>query len=471
MRPACTQVDFALHGGQITNLNALAINKPPHLSSAQVLRNLQLHFTSSRLFAPLLDQQKADRSGAKYRGARRKKDTNVQVKMGHGGTLDPLATGLLIVGIGKGTKHLQDFLGCTKTYETVVLFGKATDTYDVAGKIVAEAPYKHITAEMVEDALAKFRGNIKQMPPLYSALKIDGMKAYEYARSGEELPRQLESRAMEVQECEMLEWYEGGKHDFRWPAEEASEKDKQGVTRQMGGAEATIDTSAGTGLKRKLPSTEEIAVDLKETSPKRPKTEATQGLKVLEKVSSSSRPVSLPRHGHARIKETSFGAADTKPTLEASKAALHTHTCNLSSSPSPGPAAAIRLRVSSGFYVRSFAHDLGLSLSPPSCGIMASLVRSRQADFGLDAALTYDDLEGGEKLWGPKVAGMLEKWMNDHQGPSEDKIADRDRPWYRSRGGKGFSTRTDFSEIIRHKTWNGETKNAGWRRNSSSPEI
>lgn len=60
--------------------------------------------------------------------------------MGHGGTLDPMATGVLIVGIGRGTKHLGDMLGCIKTYETIVLFGKGTDTYDVAGKIVSEAP-------------------------------------------------------------------------------------------------------------------------------------------------------------------------------------------------------------------------------------------------------------------------------------------------------------------------------------------
>ena len=70
--------------------------------------------------------------------------------MGHGGTLDPMATGVLILGVGNGTKALGSFLECTKSYETVVLFGAATDSYDSEGKIVARAAYDHVTREAVE---------------------------------------------------------------------------------------------------------------------------------------------------------------------------------------------------------------------------------------------------------------------------------------------------------------------------------
>jgi len=145
------------------------------------------------------------------------------VKIGHGGTLDPMATGVLIAGVGKGTKSLQSFLTCTKSYEAVVLFGAATDTYDAVGKVVARAPYSHVTEEMVRDALGKFRGKIMQRPPIFSALWIDGKRAYDYAREGKELPREMAERPVEVVELEMVEWMEGGSHGFAFPEKVAEE--------------------------------------------------------------------------------------------------------------------------------------------------------------------------------------------------------------------------------------------------------
>jgi tRNA pseudouridine55 synthase len=127
--------------------------------------------------------------------------------MGHGGTLDPLAAGVLIVGIGRGTKHLSNYLACTKTYETVILFGASTDTYDCTGIITERAPHAHVSKALIEEHLSQFRGLIHQTPPVYSALKINGIKACEYARTGQSLPRALESREMTVEECTLLEWY------------------------------------------------------------------------------------------------------------------------------------------------------------------------------------------------------------------------------------------------------------------------
>ena len=86
--------------------------------------------------------------------------------MGHGGTLDPMATGVLIVGIGSGTKKLNQFLGGWKEYEATCVFGTVTDSYDAVGKILRRAPTEHITKEKVEETLQQFRGDILQQPPM-----------------------------------------------------------------------------------------------------------------------------------------------------------------------------------------------------------------------------------------------------------------------------------------------------------------
>jgi tRNA pseudouridine55 synthase len=89
------------------------------------------------------------------------------MKMGHGGTLDPMATGVLIVGVGSGTKKLNQFLGGWKEYETTCVFGTVTDSYDAEGKILRRTPTEHITQVAVEKALEDFKGDIEQQPPMY----------------------------------------------------------------------------------------------------------------------------------------------------------------------------------------------------------------------------------------------------------------------------------------------------------------
>jgi tRNA pseudouridine55 synthase len=298
-----------------------------------VLEKLQATFASSKTFAPLLQHQPKRTS---------KSDDQV-FKMGHGGTLDPLAAGVLIVGIGRGTKHLQKYLACTKTYETIVLFGASTDSYDCTGVVAERAHCAHVTRTLVESKLAQFRGDILQAPPVYSALKINGKKACEYVREGQELPRQLESREMHVDECTLMEWYEPGQHSFAYPGE---------------------------------------------------------------------------------------------------------------SEPAAAPVAHIRLTVCSGFYVRSFAHDIGIVCQSRSH--MTSLLRTRQATFttshspeapDLTTAITYEDLDAGEDIWGPKIKPQLEAWVAANpmptghvNGRSEETrqkraAAQEERPRQRFRGG------------------------------------
>lgn len=118
-----------------------------------------------------------------------------KVKVGHGGTLDPLATGVLPIGIGEATKLCGRMLDASKVYAFTIGFGAETDTLDLEGKIVAESAVRP-TLEHLEAALAAFRGPIEQVPPAYSALMIDGERAYALARAGQVV--ELKSRAVTI---------------------------------------------------------------------------------------------------------------------------------------------------------------------------------------------------------------------------------------------------------------------------------
>lgn len=110
-------------------------------------------------------------------------------RIGHGGTLDPMATGVLPVFVGRATRGVEFFEHAEKTYETVLLLGRTTDTQDVTGATLAEKPV-HLSPADMEKVLPRFRGDILQVPPMYSALKVNGKKLYELARKGQEVERQ-----------------------------------------------------------------------------------------------------------------------------------------------------------------------------------------------------------------------------------------------------------------------------------------
>ncbi|KAI2117224.1 pseudouridine synthase pus4, partial [Ophidiomyces ophidiicola] len=235
-----------------------AVHKPGGISSADVLRDLQRHFNPSEFFKPVLEAERQRRREEPRNQLRRRRDKRIQVKLGHGGTLDPIATGVLITGVGKGTKQLNNFLACTKSYEAVVLFGAATDTYDRVGKVVSRAPYEHVTREKVEEALKGFRGKIMQRPSIFSALKVQGKKLYEYAREGKEPPVEIAERPVEVSNLEIVEWYEPGTHSWTWPTEEAGGAEKDIATKLITKEKNIIETeqnhvSEENDLKRKAP--------------------------------------------------------------------------------------------------------------------------------------------------------------------------------------------------------------------------
>lgn len=127
-----------------------------------------------------------------------------KLKVGHAGTLDPLATGVMILCTGKNTKLIESFQYQTKEYVATIKLGATTPSFDLETEIDAEYPTEHITEELVKETLAKFIGEIQQIPPTYSAIKINGKRAYEYARKGDEV--ELKPKTLVIDEIELLEY-------------------------------------------------------------------------------------------------------------------------------------------------------------------------------------------------------------------------------------------------------------------------
>ena len=128
------------------------------------------------------------------------------IKVGHAGTLDPLATGVLLVCIGKATKMVEQLQAEEKEYVTEMILGATTPSFDMEHPIDATYPTEHITREKVEQALAELCGERMQLPPVYSAKKIDGRRAYEYAREGAAAETKMRQALINIYEMELLEY-------------------------------------------------------------------------------------------------------------------------------------------------------------------------------------------------------------------------------------------------------------------------
>lgn len=127
-----------------------------------------------------------------------------KMKVGHAGTLDPLATGVMIICTGRATKRIDELQAHTKEYVATIALGATTPSYDLETEIDATYPTEHITREMVEDTLTRFTGAIEQVPPAFSACKVDGKRAYKMARKGHEV--ELKPKLLVIDEIELLEY-------------------------------------------------------------------------------------------------------------------------------------------------------------------------------------------------------------------------------------------------------------------------
>lgn len=157
----------------LQNEGVLNINKPPGLTSFAVVRKVR-----------------------KWTAAK---------KVGHAGTLDPMATGVLIVLTGKATKRSADFMEQTKEYVATIRLGQQSDTDDLEGTIIAETAVPDIPRELFSDIVNKYRGTVMQVPPMFSALKKDGKRLYKLARAGVTVERQ--PRPVHIYDIEVTGWH------------------------------------------------------------------------------------------------------------------------------------------------------------------------------------------------------------------------------------------------------------------------
>ena len=140
----------------------------------------------------------------KVRGLLRKSLGINKIKVGHAGTLDPLASGLMIICTGKATKKIEEFRDLDKEYLATLFIGKTTPSYDLETSVDREYPVDHITEKLVEDTLRGFTGEQKQLPPIYSAKLIEGKRAYEYARKG--IHKELDRVTVYFREIELVSY-------------------------------------------------------------------------------------------------------------------------------------------------------------------------------------------------------------------------------------------------------------------------
>ncbi len=130
-----------------------------------------------------------------------RREYETKIKVGHAGTLDPLATGVLIICIGSFTKKIDSYQALEKEYTGTLLLGATTPSFDLEKPVDETFPYLHITEEMVRLATKSFIGEIQQIPPQFSAIRIDGKRAFDFARKGEEVD--IKSRTITIREFEI----------------------------------------------------------------------------------------------------------------------------------------------------------------------------------------------------------------------------------------------------------------------------
>lgn len=140
----------------------------------------------------------------RLRGALLRKLGLKKMKVGHAGTLDPLATGVMVICTGRATKRIDELQAGVKEYEATLALGATTPSFDRETEVDATYPTGHITEELVRDVLARFVGAIEQVPPAYSACKVDGKRAYDLARKGREV--ELKAKTLVIDSIELLEY-------------------------------------------------------------------------------------------------------------------------------------------------------------------------------------------------------------------------------------------------------------------------
>lgn len=336
-----------------------AIHKPSGVTSSQFLGKIQKIFTQSDVFHEDMNKAKEKvrydlKSNARWSQQKvEKKVRDLKVKIGHGGTLDPLASGVLVVGIGLGTKKLQYYLTeCEKQYETKALLGISTTTGDSEGEIITKNPVDHITKEMILETAPKFVGSLKQTPPIFSALKLNGMPFYEYARKGIALPAPIKTREIKVMAVKVFE-------------------------------EDSLQTDHGfEKLESKLDENGKPVEHGLANNPTLNDSPLYFSNEYMEKAEAETLPkeVGKPR---------TLGEDESLPEIL--------------------PLFHLTADVSSGTYIRSLISDFGRALE--SSAYMVELIRTKQSEWELNKNVfrLEDFTEKDERVWGPVLKKVFDE--------------------------------------------------------------
>ena len=282
----------------------LAVDKPYRWTSADVIRKLKY-------------------AAIKHFGKK-------NLKVGHAGTLDPLATGVLLVCIGNACKRAQELQEHDKEYIARIRFGATTPSYDLEKEVDRRFPYEHITADAVRAALPAFLGEQEQVAPLFSAKSVDGVRAYELARK----------------------LYRAGKTE-------------------------AIDAAALETLHRNRINISELEL----------LSYAEEGIEVSEPSLRDPSHSQRAAHGSGSLPLTRPRVAMGSETSIPSSASSRIHVADTSGMGLPE--ATIRIACSKGTYIRAFARDLGEALG--SGAHLSGLIRSRSGDYAIDQALSVEE--------------------------------------------------------------------------------
>lgn len=339
-----------------------AIEKPSGVSSNAFLQNLKNVLMKSSVFQREIQKAVMERSQqyAKETGkkpSKRKLRKVSQIKMGHGGTLDPLASGVMVIGVGSGTKKLSEYLGnCSKVYETEALFGIATTSGDVEGDILAETSVSHLNFDELKTMENKFVGHLKQTPPIFAALKLNGKPLYEYARAGIPLPKTIEPRQVEIFSLDIFQDSLSRNHNYPFK-----------TLKDEGEREVIANLNANL-MEDKLYFSKEYC-------------EANN----LKSEEAQVDPwIPLTEEEEKAIKEQ--GELYRAPLLH------------------------FKTRVSSGTYIRSLISDIGKAMR--SSSYMVKLIRCQQQEWALDRGNVFklQDFEcNDESIWTPVLEKVLKQ--------------------------------------------------------------
>ena len=311
-------------------------------------------------------------SNGKKKRNRKKKPL---LKVGHGGTLDPLASGVLVLGIGKGTSQLQDYLKGDKQYVAAVQLGYETDTLDAEGKVVKSADFDHITSIEDEEKkiMHKFVGKIEQIPPLYSAIRVGGKRLYEIARKADddeddtkaedvEIPkREVEIYSLSVGSSLEDRVVKSGVVDGRRYKEEVAKIEEAEVAKALAAKVAAAAAAAEAATEEDGLTKEEVGSD-DDDEPKSKRTKRKRNKKNQKKKSN--------------FKKSPFND-ETVPSITSDNAQLEL------------PQFTLSVSCGGGTYIRSLVRDIGYELD--TVATMTGLVRTKQGPFVLEDALTKED--------------------------------------------------------------------------------